>query len=410
MFDTLVGHSCRTIRVGHFAGHSCGKVLWNTLVGHSCRTLAGHFYGTLLSGTLVGHSCKTLLLKPPHVSKTSVSYETSSKTHTSSLQNERFVRDFLQKSKGTPHRTKHIQLPCQAVSRFQLLQTTMSQRQSPPFARPHFQHTQITAPATKGDRRRAPQPHDSRHLPRNCVPHLKTCTVLRLLRKVTISYHVSFSNIIKICTCTTPHIWNDFDAFRAHSHPPKPPCQLRLATKTQLRCNTLKRNAQCHSHIQHQKHHSPNANPNVTAQKTPHLTKRCACAVKSSSTLQHLTFPHVSSLFHTNLTHHASIQNSLQTVVVAQTTSREQGSTMFYPQTPRVKREPFVTHSGTRGDGVPTPLSLFLSNLLATCCSSFNMVRCQNRLSPLERYNFVSDFRTKPPSPKTNPTPNYSPS
>ena len=33
------------------------------------------------------------------VSKTTVSYETSSKSHTSSLQNERFVRDFLQKSR-----------------------------------------------------------------------------------------------------------------------------------------------------------------------------------------------------------------------------------------------------------------------------------------------------------------------
>ena len=56
-----------------------------------------------------------------------------------------------------------------------------------------------------------------------------------------------------------------------------------------------------------QKHHSPNANPNVTAQKTADLTKRCACAVNSSSTLQDLTYPHVSLLFHTNLTHHASM-------------------------------------------------------------------------------------------------------
>ena len=41
--------------------------------------------------------------RPPKVTrqvlKTSVSYETSSKSHTSSLQNERFVRDFLQKSR-----------------------------------------------------------------------------------------------------------------------------------------------------------------------------------------------------------------------------------------------------------------------------------------------------------------------
>ena len=76
------------------------------------------------------------------VSKTSVSYETSSKSHTSSPQNERFVRDFLknshvncpqnerfardflQKSSGNTHRSTHITQPCQAVSRFQPLQTT----------------------------------------------------------------------------------------------------------------------------------------------------------------------------------------------------------------------------------------------------------------------------------------------
>ena len=76
-----------------------------------------------------------------------ISYETSSKSHTSSLQNERFVRDFLQKShvkspkrafrtrlpqkltrqslqksSGNTHRSTHITQPCQAVSRFQPLQ------------------------------------------------------------------------------------------------------------------------------------------------------------------------------------------------------------------------------------------------------------------------------------------------
>ena len=58
------------------------------------------------------------------VSKTSVSHETSSKSHTSSLQNERFVRDFLQKSSGNIHRSTHITQPCLAISRFQPLQTT----------------------------------------------------------------------------------------------------------------------------------------------------------------------------------------------------------------------------------------------------------------------------------------------
>ena len=47
-----------------------------------------------------------------------------------------------------------------------------------------------------------------------------------------------------------------------------------------------------------QKHNSPNTNPNGTAQQTADLTKCCACAVKSSSTLQHLTFPHDSSISH----------------------------------------------------------------------------------------------------------------
>ena len=41
-----------------------------------------------------------------------------------SRQNERFVRDFLQKSSGNTHQSTHITQPCQAVSRFQPLQTT----------------------------------------------------------------------------------------------------------------------------------------------------------------------------------------------------------------------------------------------------------------------------------------------
>ena len=72
--------------------------------------------------------------------------------------------------------------------------------------------------------------------------------VLRLPRKVTISSRVSFNQI-----CTTPHVWNDFDPFRAHSHPPKSPFQLRLVTKTGLRRHTLKRKSQWHGHIQHPK-------------------------------------------------------------------------------------------------------------------------------------------------------------
>ena len=69
-----------------------------------------------------------------------------------SLQNERFVRDFLQKSSGNTHRSTHITQPCQAVSRFQPLQTTpahtpipMSQRHSPV---PQLTTSRFPAPAT----------------------------------------------------------------------------------------------------------------------------------------------------------------------------------------------------------------------------------------------------------------------
>ena len=57
-------------------GHSRGTLLFETLVGY-------------LWDTLVGHSCRA-----------HSSYETSSKSHAARLQDERFVRDFLQKSRG----------------------------------------------------------------------------------------------------------------------------------------------------------------------------------------------------------------------------------------------------------------------------------------------------------------------
>ena len=75
-------------------------------MGHSCRTL--------LWDTPVGHTLRTRL--PPKVTlrgcKTSVSYETSSKSHASSLKNERFVRDFLQNSHvKSPKRAFRTRLP-----------------------------------------------------------------------------------------------------------------------------------------------------------------------------------------------------------------------------------------------------------------------------------------------------------
>ena len=195
LWDTLIGHSCGTLLRDTLVRHSCGTRLRDTLVGHSnWDTLVGHSCGSLLQEALAGHSLGTILMpqiiprlcksqwhcditnvvspqavmrafrtrRPPKVTrrgcKTSVSYETSSKSHVSSLQNERFVRDlpqnshansakrafrtrlppkvtrqslqnerfvrdFLQKPSGNTHRSTHITQPCEAVSRVQPLQT-----------------------------------------------------------------------------------------------------------------------------------------------------------------------------------------------------------------------------------------------------------------------------------------------
>ena len=114
---------------------------------HASSLQNEHFVRDFLKKSHVKSPKRAFRTRLPHkvtrqVSKTSVSYETSSKTHTSksakrafrtrlpqkltrqSLQNERFVRDFLQKSSGNTHRSTHITQPCQAVSRSQPLQTT----------------------------------------------------------------------------------------------------------------------------------------------------------------------------------------------------------------------------------------------------------------------------------------------
>ena len=138
-------------------GHSCRTLLWDTPVGHTLRTrlppkvtLRGCKTSVSYETSSKSHAsslknerfARDFLQKshvkspkrafrtrlPPKVTlrgcETSVSYETSSKSHASSLKNERFARDFLQKSSGNTHRSTHITQPCQAISRFQPLQTT----------------------------------------------------------------------------------------------------------------------------------------------------------------------------------------------------------------------------------------------------------------------------------------------
>ena len=210
-------------------------------MGHSC--------------SLVGHS----------------SYETSSKSHTSILQNERFVRDFLQKSHvKSPKRAFRTRLPpkvtCQVSKTSMSYETSSKSQAETPIgahtsrspakqfreSSPSKQHpftrqshcdgdTTVTATFTSPTTHTLTIPcacHESfrihtsnarkvLRLPRNvtsvtprnltipCACHEnRTSTlqsphkVLRLPRKVAISSHVSFNKI-----CTTPHVWNDFDPF-----------------------------------------------------------------------------------------------------------------------------------------------------------------------------------------------------
>ena len=281
--DTLVGHTCGTLLWDTLVGHSYGTLLWDTLVGHSCGTC-----GTLLWDTHTGHSCGTLLWDtsskshaarlqderfvrdflqksrvksqkrafqtrlPPkvtrQVSKTSVSYETSSKSHMSSPQSERFVREFLKNSHvkvcktNVSHETSSkspAETPIGAhTSRSpakQLRDSSPSKRH--PLTRQsqcdsdihlhHNSHLPIPCACHESFRVHMSNAHKVLRLPRNvtsvthrnltisCACHENPTStpqnshkVLRLPRKVTMSSHVSFNQI-----CTTPHVWNDFDPF-----------------------------------------------------------------------------------------------------------------------------------------------------------------------------------------------------
>ena len=231
-----MGHSCRA----HSSYETSSK-------SHAARLQDERFVRDFLQKSRVKSQKRAFRTRLPpkvtrQVSKTSVSYETSSKshmmsspqneryetsskTHMSSPQNERFARDFLQKSSGNTHRSTHITQPCQAVSRLQPLQTTRQSQCDSDI--PQLTTSRFPAPATNLSAVHTSNARKVLRLPRNvtsvtprnltipCACHenrtstpQKPHKVLRLPRKVTISSHVSFNKI-----CTTPHVWNDFDPF-----------------------------------------------------------------------------------------------------------------------------------------------------------------------------------------------------
>ena len=164
-----------------------------------------------------------------HGSKTNVSYETSSKTHMSKSAKRAFRTRLPPKVKWK-HPSDHC---CQAVSRFQPLQTTPAHSHANPNVTATFTSTtthNLTIPCAchESFRVHTSNAHKVLRLPRNvtsvthrnltipCACHENRTTstpqkphkVVRLPRKVTISSHVTFNKI-----CTAPHVWNDFHPF-----------------------------------------------------------------------------------------------------------------------------------------------------------------------------------------------------
>ena len=237
--DTLVGQSCK--------GHSCGTLLWRTTKvskSQPSRLQNERFVRDFLQNSRVNapkrafctrlpqtHACR----RPPPkvtrpVSKTTVSYETSSKSHMSKSPKQAFRMRLPPKVKWPSEHTHQAALP----SSFAI--------PAPPNSAHSHANPNVTATFTSNTTRNLTIPcachenlrvhtsdtHKVRRLPRNwssatprnltlpCACHENRIStpqnphkVLRLPRKVTISDHVSFNKI-----CATPHLyWNDFNTF-----------------------------------------------------------------------------------------------------------------------------------------------------------------------------------------------------
>ena len=144
MILLYVGHSCRTLFRNTLVGLSCRTLLQDTLVGHSFAAL---LYGILV-GPLVKHLCRTLMWAPPLQSPNVNRHVLES--HTSSLQNEHFARDFFQNS---------------------LVKSYFLHKSHVKVSKTRISHETSSAPATKCDLRHTAQPHDSLCLPRKMHVH-----------------------------------------------------------------------------------------------------------------------------------------------------------------------------------------------------------------------------------------------
>ena len=192
-----MGHSCRA----HSSYETSSK-------SHAARLQDERFARDFLQKSRVKSQKRAFRTRLPpkvtrQVSKTSVSYETSSKSHAARLQDERFVRDFLQKSrvksqkrafrtrlppqvqrKHPSEHTHHAALPSNfaipappsntrshANPNVTATFTSTTTHNLPIPCACHESFAQSTAPATKCHLRHTSQPHDSLRLPRKSHFH-----------------------------------------------------------------------------------------------------------------------------------------------------------------------------------------------------------------------------------------------
>ena len=235
-----MGPSCRTLLWGTLVGSSCGAVFWDTFdtTNHPAHQRHAAFTPAcfaLPSGTAsrkhTSHQGRAFLQKsrvqspkrafrarlPPtvtrQVSKTSISYETSSKTHMSKSARRGF-RTRLPPKVKRKHPSEH--------AHHAALPSSFAIPAPPDNTRPHA-NPNVTATFTSTTTHNLTIPcacHSRLTRTKHCAchemsppSHLATSRFPALATKIALPATKS-ENIIS-CElqqiCTTPHVWNDFD-------------------------------------------------------------------------------------------------------------------------------------------------------------------------------------------------------
>ena len=192
-------------------GHFCGTLLWDTLVGYSSETLqvGKSFARDFLKSSHVESAKRAFRTRlPQEVCKASVSYETSSKSHASSLQNEHFVRDFLLTSHA---KVSNTSISYETSSKSQAGVPVTAHTSSSPATSTATRNLTIPCACQETFRIHTSDAHKVLRLPRNVTsitPRNSTTPCTRVFRKsVPPECHirVSHKRALQECSARVPH-------------------------------------------------------------------------------------------------------------------------------------------------------------------------------------------------------------